>query len=199
MLMVAPRRQAIRTLKGWATSVLLEAGAIRECEEHGWITDRADPRARDRALSVARRDPPFGVSPNEAITAMEDFLASISHTCPECTPVRFWFSAAEICRGAERPSVVRHPPHVATATKGRLTNNSAWRSKLNAGTSVGYNGRKSIRSSQGTSTCCGDPQHGYAGRVRRPVGFFVLRPRQSAVLRFLPMFELSQHRFADCS
>jgi hypothetical protein len=31
MLMIVPRRQAIRTLKGWATSVLLDAGAIREC------------------------------------------------------------------------------------------------------------------------------------------------------------------------
>jgi len=87
-LMVVPRRQAIRTLKGWAIAVLLEAGAIRECEEHGWMIDRADPHARDRALSVARRDPPFGVSPNEAITAMEDFLVSISDS-PECPPVRF--------------------------------------------------------------------------------------------------------------
>jgi hypothetical protein len=82
-------RQAIRTLKGWATSVLLEAGAIREGEDHGWMIDRANPHARDRALSVGRQDPPFGVSPKEAITAMEDFLASISDTCPECPPVRF--------------------------------------------------------------------------------------------------------------
>jgi hypothetical protein len=27
----------------WAISVLQEAGAIRECEEHGWMQDRADP------------------------------------------------------------------------------------------------------------------------------------------------------------
>ena len=40
MLMVVQKRQAIRTLKGWAISVLLEAGAIRECEEHGWMMDR---------------------------------------------------------------------------------------------------------------------------------------------------------------
>jgi hypothetical protein len=89
MLMVVPRRRAIRTLKGWVTSVLLDTGAIRECEEHGWMIDRTDPHARDRALSVARRDRPFGVPPNEAITAVEDFLASISDTCPECPPVRF--------------------------------------------------------------------------------------------------------------
>ena len=29
------RRPAIRTLQGWAISVLQEAGAIRECKEHG--------------------------------------------------------------------------------------------------------------------------------------------------------------------
>jgi hypothetical protein len=57
MLMVVPRRQAIRTLTGWATSVLLDVGAIRECEEHGWMVDRADPQAHDRAFDIARRDP----------------------------------------------------------------------------------------------------------------------------------------------
>jgi hypothetical protein len=61
MLMKRERRPAIRTLRGWAISVLQEAGAIRECEEHGWMQDRADPHARERAISVARREP--GVSP----------------------------------------------------------------------------------------------------------------------------------------
>jgi hypothetical protein len=37
-----------------AISVLLEAGAIRECEEHGWMRDRADPHARERAPSLSR-------------------------------------------------------------------------------------------------------------------------------------------------
>jgi hypothetical protein len=40
-------------------SVLLEAGAIRECEEHGWMQDRADPNASERALVIARQNPPF--------------------------------------------------------------------------------------------------------------------------------------------
>jgi hypothetical protein len=44
------RRPAIRTLHGWAISVLKEAGAIRECEEHGWMQDRADPYAREHAF-----------------------------------------------------------------------------------------------------------------------------------------------------
>jgi hypothetical protein len=40
MLMTNERRPAIRTLRGWAISVLQEAGAIRECEEHGFIVLR---------------------------------------------------------------------------------------------------------------------------------------------------------------
>ena len=66
MLMTSERRPATRTLRGWAISVLQEAGAIRECEEHGWMQDRADPHARERALAIARRDPPPGVSPEAA-------------------------------------------------------------------------------------------------------------------------------------
>ncbi|MGY4622936.1 hypothetical protein ACVWY3_000692 [Bradyrhizobium sp. USDA 4486] len=55
MLMIKEKRPAIRTLHGWAISVLQEAGAIHECEEHGWMQDRADPHARDRAYDIARR------------------------------------------------------------------------------------------------------------------------------------------------
>ena len=35
MLMMKERRPAFRTIEGWARSILIEAGAIRECEEHG--------------------------------------------------------------------------------------------------------------------------------------------------------------------
>jgi len=68
MLTTKAIRTPIRTLRGWALAVLQEAGAIRECEEHGWARDRADPHARERAFDIARRDPPPGVSPNEAVT-----------------------------------------------------------------------------------------------------------------------------------
>ena len=54
MLMVKERRPTIRTPRGWAISVLQDAGAIWECEEHGWMQDRADPYARERALVIAR-------------------------------------------------------------------------------------------------------------------------------------------------
>ena len=39
MLMTSERRPAIRTMRGWAIDVLQKAGAIRECEEHGWMQD----------------------------------------------------------------------------------------------------------------------------------------------------------------
>jgi hypothetical protein len=60
MLMTRERRPAIRTLHNWAINVLNEAGAIRECEDHGWMQDRADPHAREHAVDIARRDPPPG-------------------------------------------------------------------------------------------------------------------------------------------
>lgn len=86
MLMTHERRQAIRTLRGWAIQALQEAGAIRECEEHGWMQDRADPHARERAFAIARGDPPAGISPDAAEAEVHDVLNSIGDTCPECVP-----------------------------------------------------------------------------------------------------------------
>jgi len=57
MLMTRERKPATRTMRGWAIDVLQEAGAIRECEAHGWMQDRADPHARERALDIARGEP----------------------------------------------------------------------------------------------------------------------------------------------
>ena len=86
MLMFKERRPEIRTLRGWAISVLQEAGAIRECEEHGWLQDRADPDGRGRALDIAGQHPPAGVSRDEAIAEIKEVLDSIGDTCPECPP-----------------------------------------------------------------------------------------------------------------
>jgi hypothetical protein len=88
MLMMKERRSAFRTIEGWARSVLLEAGAIHECEEHGWA-DRGDPHAREHALLVARQEPPPGVSAGGAVAAIHDVLDTIGDTCPECPPDRF--------------------------------------------------------------------------------------------------------------
>ena len=86
MLMTRERRPAFRTIEGWARGVLLEADAIRECETHGWTQDRADPHARERALLIAREEPPLGLSPEQAVMAVQDMLGSIGDTCPECPP-----------------------------------------------------------------------------------------------------------------
>lgn len=84
MLMTKERRPAIRTLRRWAIHVLQETGAIYECEEHGWAKDRADPHPRERALDLARREPPDGLSPDDAVAKVRDALDSIGDTCPEC-------------------------------------------------------------------------------------------------------------------
>jgi hypothetical protein len=84
MLIASERKAAMRTLRGWAIYVLQEAGAIRECEEHGWMQDRADAHARERAFDIARRNPPGGVSTDEAAAEVRDVLDSIGDTCPEC-------------------------------------------------------------------------------------------------------------------
>ena len=85
MLMTKNRQPAIRTLRGWAISVLSEAGAISECEEHGWMQDRADPHARDRVFQIARTDPPAGASSQVAAGAIAEVLDSIGDACPECS------------------------------------------------------------------------------------------------------------------
>jgi hypothetical protein len=86
MLMTKGRRRAFRTIEGWARSVLIEAGAIHECEEHGWAKDRADPHACDRAVDMARKDSPPGISPDAAAAEVREVLESIGDTCPECPP-----------------------------------------------------------------------------------------------------------------
>jgi hypothetical protein len=84
MPMTKERPRAIRTLRGWAISVLQEAGAIRECEEHGWMKDRADPHARERAFDIARREPPADASLEAALAEVHAVLQSTGDTCPEC-------------------------------------------------------------------------------------------------------------------
>ena len=48
MLMTGEPRPAIRTLRGRTIHVLQEAGGIRECEEHAWMQESADPHTRER-------------------------------------------------------------------------------------------------------------------------------------------------------
>ena len=86
MLTTKERRPAIRTLRGWAIAALSEAHATQECEEHGWMQDRADPHASQRAFDIAREERPPGVSPQAAAVAIAEVLDSIGDSCPECRP-----------------------------------------------------------------------------------------------------------------
>ena len=82
MLTTRERRPAMRTMRGCAIDVLQNAGAIRECEAHGWMQDRADPHAWERAIDIAREDPPAGVSPDAAAAEVRDVLNSIGEASP---------------------------------------------------------------------------------------------------------------------
>ncbi|WP_284417596.1 MULTISPECIES: hypothetical protein [unclassified Bradyrhizobium] len=81
-----PRSAAIRSLRGWAICVLQDAGAIQECEAHGWAKERADPHAREQAFGIATQNPPTGVSREDAVAEVRHVLDSIGDTCPECPP-----------------------------------------------------------------------------------------------------------------
>jgi len=50
------------------------------------MQDRANPYAPERAIVIACQNPPFGVSPNEVVTAVADVLDSIDEICLECPP-----------------------------------------------------------------------------------------------------------------
>lgn len=87
MLLRLVRRPAIRTIRGWAILLLQEAGAIRECNQHGWLVDRGDPHAREQALFLARQAPPDGATSREAVVAVKAVLEGVGDTCPECENV----------------------------------------------------------------------------------------------------------------
>jgi hypothetical protein len=55
MLTTKDRPPAIRTLRGCVIGVLREAGAIHECEEHGWRSARPVGRGQGAAVSAVGR------------------------------------------------------------------------------------------------------------------------------------------------
>ena len=83
-MLVRERRPDFRTVDRWAISLLLEAGAIHKCDEHGWAKDRTDPHAREEALRIACQEPLAGLSSNEAVAVVREVLDSVGDTCPEC-------------------------------------------------------------------------------------------------------------------
>ena len=84
MTMTRERRPEFRSQESWAIGTLLAAGAIHECDDHGYMKDRADPHARNDAFQMARHQPFPGLSPDEAVKAVQDFLHTVGDTCPSC-------------------------------------------------------------------------------------------------------------------
>jgi hypothetical protein len=78
------RRPAYRTIRGWALGILLEAHAIRECDEHGHMKDRTDPHALEQAREIARQEPFPGTSSEQSLAAMDEVMNSVGDACPEC-------------------------------------------------------------------------------------------------------------------
>jgi hypothetical protein len=82
--MLTRERPDFRTVDRWAIGLLLEAGAIYKCGQHGWAKDRTDPHARDLAVRIAREEPLAGLSPEQAVAAVREVLDSVGDICPEC-------------------------------------------------------------------------------------------------------------------
>ena len=82
--MLTRERPDFRTVDRWAVRILLEVGAIHECDQHGWAKDRTDPHTRDEALGLARDEPLPELSPEEAVAAVRRVLDAVGDTCPEC-------------------------------------------------------------------------------------------------------------------
>ncbi|RTL50373.1 MAG: hypothetical protein EKK40_12925 [Bradyrhizobiaceae bacterium] len=77
-----------RTLHGWAIGTLLEAGAITECEHHGYMKDRSDPHSWERAKAIAAKERFNRTTRDDRLKAIDDVMRSIGDTCPECEPER---------------------------------------------------------------------------------------------------------------
>jgi hypothetical protein len=77
-------RPAYRTLRGWALGILIEEGAVTECEQHGHRRDLGDEEAWNRARELARTTPFSENSAEASVAAIDDVLRSIGDTCPDC-------------------------------------------------------------------------------------------------------------------
>lgn len=73
-----------RSLDGWALSILRDAHAIKEYEEHGWAKDLSDPDAWERARAEAREHLFPGASVGESLEAIDRAMYAVGDSCPEC-------------------------------------------------------------------------------------------------------------------
>ena len=77
-------RRAYRSVQGWALGILIEHGAVAECEHHGHRRVRSDPDALDAAREEARLNPFPGTTPVQALAALDKVVRSIGDQCPDC-------------------------------------------------------------------------------------------------------------------
>jgi len=68
----------------WVYGVLLEAGAITECQVHGYLFSELDDDAFEQAKKIARKNPWIGLSPDEAVAAVEDAFYDLGYECQGC-------------------------------------------------------------------------------------------------------------------
>ena len=63
---------------------MAENGAITECEYHEYYTDDGDPGAVDEAVALARRNPPKGLTSDEAEELVRKAINDVGDECPGC-------------------------------------------------------------------------------------------------------------------
>ena len=69
----------------WAKGILIETGALGECELHGEITDNLDPGGVEEAIELARAEPfDDQMTPVEAENLINEALTNYSDECGYC-------------------------------------------------------------------------------------------------------------------
>jgi len=81
--MLTRERPDFRTVDRWALRILLDAGAIHECDQHGWAKDRTDPHARSKALPRSGRAVAWTVFGGGG-RGGAGVLDAVGDLCPEC-------------------------------------------------------------------------------------------------------------------
>lgn len=84
MHLTCENRRSWRSIDGWALTVLVDAHAIAACDSHGFMRDRTDPDAWQRARMFASQHPFHGTTTEQSLQALDEVMRSVGDTCPEC-------------------------------------------------------------------------------------------------------------------
>ncbi|MCA1336888.1 hypothetical protein [Pseudooceanicola marinus] len=74
--------EEIQEERAWAVQLLLDAGALAECENHGYLTDELDSAALDDAVAAGMRS--SGDSEAKVKRRLQDVLDEYGEECPGC-------------------------------------------------------------------------------------------------------------------